>query len=93
MKKNPIEPIGQATEPIKQDLVVQKLPSYKTAITLDEILLLPLPPNAEIWKIEESEMDKFPETQSILKRKKYIKADNDKETIDLKKITAMTALY
>ena len=38
-----IEAIKQATEPIKQDLVIKKPQSYKTAITIDKILELPFP--------------------------------------------------
>ena len=52
-KKVPIEPIEKATELIEQDLVDKKPPSYETAITLDEILVSPLPSSADIkYKIK-----------------------------------------
>ena len=58
-KKVPIEPIEKATELIEQDLVDKNQPSYETAITLDEILVPPLPSNADILKGEESKKDKI----------------------------------
>ena len=47
-KSVPTESLKRATEPIEQTLADKKkwsLP-YKTAVTLDNILLPPLPPNA-----------------------------------------------
>ena len=58
-KKVPIEPIEKATELIEQDLLYKEPPSYKTAIMLDEILVLPLSSSADILKGEESKKDKI----------------------------------
>ena len=77
-----IEAIKQATEPIKQDLVIKKPQSYKTAITIDKILELPFPRNGEILKKEENKINKIMKTQSISKRTFNIKGDDYKATID-----------
>ena len=48
--------------------------------------VLPLPPNADTLKKQEKKIEKTMKTQSISKIKYKIKADNNKEIIDLKKI-------
>ena len=57
------------------------------------MLVLPSPPNADTLKKEEKKIEKTMKTQSISKIKYKIKADNNKEIIDLKKIKGQQPMH